>query len=225
MFLDQLIIGDKKSYEHFEASVKDIRIKDPEKKEVKETVPFSNVTYDFSMIDGELYWKERDIEVDFEIMADTPEELVVKKAAFDSWVMNVFDENIYSPYDPDFHYVGTYNKKSYADESNKEKTVATVVFKVYPYKIANVPKLYHIVIPAGSTVTEYVVNNSAHRLTPTIISGNETVIQYGNASYGVPNGEMTDDCFRMPVGVNEFTIQNPNEEDCTVTIRFYEEVF
>lgn len=225
MFLDQLIIGDKKSYEHFEASVKDIRIKDPEKKEVKETVPFSNVTYDFSMINGELYWNERDIEVDFEIMADTPEELVVKKAAFDSWVMNVFDENIYSPYDPDFHYVGTYNKKSYADEDNKEKTVATVVFKVYPYKIANVPKLYHIVIPAGSEVTEYVINNSAHRLTPTVVAGGEVTIQFQNVSYAVPMGEITDDTLRMPVGVNTFTIQNATEADCTVTIKFYEEVF
>lgn len=225
MFLDQLIIGDKKSYEHFEASVKDIRIKDPEKKEVKETVPFSNVTYDFSMIYGELYWKERDIEVDFEIMADTPEELVVKKAAFDSWVMNVFGENIYSPYDPDFHYVGTYNKKSYADESNKEKTVATVTFKVYPYKIANVPKLYHIVIPGNSEVTEKVINGSSHRLTPTVIAGDEVTIQYQNISYGVPAGEITDDTLRMPVGVNEFTIQNPNSKACTVTIKFFEEVF
>lgn len=225
MILDQLVIGEIGSYEEYEASVKEIRIKDPEKKEIKETVAFSNVTYDFSMIDGELYWKERDIEVDVEMMADSPEELTRKKAAFDNWVMNVFGENIYSPYDPDYHYVGTYNKKSYADEKDKEKTTATVVFKVYPYKIANDPELFHFTVPANSTITDYIVNKSSHRITPTIISMAEIVIQHENTRYGVPMGETTDDSFRLQPGKNELSFVNSLAEACAVTLRFYKEVF
>lgn len=225
MVLDQLVIGEIGSLEEYEASVKEIRIKDPEKKEIKETVAFSNVTYDFSMINGELYWKERDIEVDFEIMADTPEELTRKKAAFDNWVMNVFGENIYSPYDPDFHYVGTYSKKSYADESNKEKTVATVVFKAYPYKIANDPDLFHFTVPGNSSITDYIVNNSSHRIVPTIVSMAEIVIRHENTSYGVPMGETTDEAFKLKPGKNELTLVNSLSDPCAVTLKFYKEVF
>lgn len=55
--LDQLIIGDKSSFDDFDASVSERNISPPKKKEIKETVPFSNVTYDFSKINGELFWE------------------------------------------------------------------------------------------------------------------------------------------------------------------------
>lgn len=225
MFLDQLFIGDTGSHEEYGASVKAIRIKDPTKKEVKETVPFSNVTYDFSMINGELYWNEREIEVDFEIMADTPEELVRKKAAFNNWVMNVFKEDIHSPFDPDYHYVGSFSKKDYTDEDNAEKTVAKVVFMVYPYKISNDPELFHFTVPANGNITDYIVNKSSHRITPTIISASEIVIQYGNTSYGVPMGETTDESFKLKTGKNELKFVNQNETPCQVTVKFYKELF
>ena len=73
--IDQLIIGDKASCDDYGASVASRKIVPPKKKEIKETVPFSNVTYDFSAINGEQYWEERELEYTLEIIAPTPEEL------------------------------------------------------------------------------------------------------------------------------------------------------
>ena len=60
--IDQLIIGKIASYDDFGASVAERKIIKPKKKSIKETVPFSNVTHDFSAIDGELYWEEASLE-------------------------------------------------------------------------------------------------------------------------------------------------------------------
>ena len=106
--IDQLIIGGKASFDDFGASVSERKISYPKKKSIKKTVPFANVTYDFSKINGELYWEERTLEYIFEIMADTPEMLEQKKQAFSNWVMNVMNEKIYDPFIPDYHYLGTY---------------------------------------------------------------------------------------------------------------------
>lgn len=223
--LDQLIIGEKASFDDFGASLAQITVKAPKKKTIKETVPFANVTYDFSAIDGELYWEERDIECIFEIIAPTPEDLERKKTAFSSWVMNVMQENIISPFDPDYHYIGTYDDMDYKDEESVEKTTATVKFTAYPYKIANVPKEYNFVISAATNETVIIVNDSSHRLTPTIITNAEIIIKLDNASYSIPAGEITDSIFKFETGVNTLTIQNVNNTECAVTVKFSEEVF
>lgn len=107
--LDQLIIGTKASQDDFDASLRKRYIGKPKKKSIKETVPFSNLTYDFSAINGEVYWEEAELEYTFEILASTPEELESKKREFSNWVMNVTNEPIYDPYEPDWHYNGTFS--------------------------------------------------------------------------------------------------------------------
>jgi hypothetical protein len=99
----------------------------------------------------------------FEIIADSPEELEVKKSAFSGWVMNVMDENIYDPYDPDYHYVGTFEDIEFEDDDSVEKTTATVTFMVYPYKIANEATVRRINIPTYEFRDITVTLNSAHR--------------------------------------------------------------
>lgn len=223
--LDQLIIGDKFSFDDFGASVAEERISQPPKKEIKETVPFSNVTYDFSKINGELYWEQRELEYVFEIIGITPEDLTRKKTAFANWIMNVFEENIISPYDTDFHYIGTYKEMSPDDDESKEKSTITVKFAAYPFKIANRPKEYTFIIPALSEITATILNDSSHKVTPTLITDNAVAIKFDNTSYSIPTGEITDGKFKLNTGVNNLIINNNTETDCNLTVRFYEEVF
>lgn len=223
--LDQLIIGDKESYEDFDASVAERSISTPKKKSIKETVPFSNVTYDFSAINGEVYWEERELRYVFEIFADTPAELEAKKTAFANWIMNVQNENIYDPFVADYHYVGTFDSLDYADDESVEKTTATVKFLAYPYAIANMQTEYTYIIPAGSYGTFNVYNGSAHRMTPTFVTDAEINLKLDNVSYAIPKGETTDDALKLKVGANALHITNDNEAECTVIVKFYEEVF
>jgi hypothetical protein len=223
--LDQIIIGNKASYEDFDASVAERTISTPQKKSIKETIPFSNVTYDFSAINGEVYWEERELKYVFEILADTPSELEAKKTEFSNWIMNVQSEEIYDPFVADYHYVGTFDSMDYADDESVEKTTATVKFLAYPYAIANVQTEHPCAIPKASSRTVSVYNYSAHRITPTIVTDAAITLKMGGVSYAIPKGETTDDVFKLSVGVNVLEIANTTGTDCTVVVKFYKEVF
>lgn len=221
--IDQLIIGERASFDDFGASVASRKISAPPKKEITETVPFSNVTYDFSAINGEVYWDRRELQYACEIMSPTPEDLERKKTAFSAWVMNVIEEILIDPFDPHYHYIATYADIDYADEEGQYKTTATVKFKAYPYKIANTPKVYNFAIAAGGETTKAVVCDASHPIPPTIITDTAVVVSLGGVSYAVPAGETTDSTLKLKTGVNDLTIKA--ETDCTVTVKFFEEVF
>ena len=221
--LDQFIVSEKASFDDFGASVTTRKISAPKKKEIKETVPFSNVTYDFSAINGEVYWEERELQYQCEIIAPTPEDLERKKTAFSSWVMNISAEKLIDPFDPDYHYIATYSDIDYADDESLEKTTATVKFSAYPYKIANIPKVYEFSIPANTEVEATILNDSSHRITPTLITETGVTLQLDNTSYSVPAGETTDGNLKLKAGLN--TLILTADDDCLLTVRFCEEVF
>lgn len=223
--LDQLKIGEKSSLD-FGASVAERTISQPKKKEIKETIPFSNITYDFSAINGELYWEERTLQYIFEILADTPEELEAKKIAFSGWIMNVFNKEIHDPFIKDYHFVGTFYDMAFDDEDDVEKTTVTVTFKAYPYKVANQEKVYKQSVPAGGKATIVAVNNSSHRLSPTITIDSPCTITFKEIVYTIPAGTYTGNSFWLDVGENVFSLSNPSTSaSCEVVISFYEEVF
>lgn len=225
--IDQLIIGGKASYEDFGASLASRAIKQPAKKSIKETVPFSNITYDFSAINGELYWEERELEYIFEMLADTPAELETKKIAFANWVMNTLEEEIFDPFIKDYHFTRcTFGNIEYSDEDNIEKTTAKVTFTAYPYKVANSPKKYTRNIEAGGEASFNVINDSSHRLIPKItITGGGLTVYFGDVIYTVPEGEISDATFMLPVGTTAFKFTNSNNTVCKVEVSFFEEVF
>lgn len=223
--IDQLIIGDKNSYDDFSASLARSNKKQPKKKSIKESVPFSNVTYDFSAINGEIYWEERELEYIFEIIADSPEELEDLKKNFSNWVMNVMEQNIYDPYIPDYHYVGTYSDMDFEDDEGMEKTTATVIFMAYPYKISNYPKVFSFVVAANSEEVKFVDNTSSHKIAPTITTNANVTLKIGNTSYSIPEGTIKDEDFKIEQGLNSIIIQNTNSGACNISFSFDEEVF
>ena len=76
--IDQLTIKSTSSYDDFEASIKERMIGAPKKKIIKETVPFSNETHDFSGINGEIYWEERTLKYVFEIIANKENNIFIR---------------------------------------------------------------------------------------------------------------------------------------------------
>jgi hypothetical protein len=162
--LDQLTIGEKKSLDDFDASISGRRIGIPAKKSIKETFLFSSKSHDFSKMNGELYWEERELEYEFEITAATPSELEQKKTAFSNWIMNVMNEKIHDPFIPAYHFVGTFEAMEYEDDESLEKTVATVTFKAYPFKIENELSAYNGTAKYGYNTIGTVMNPSNHRI-------------------------------------------------------------
>lgn len=223
--LDQLIIGTKASFDDFSASFSSRRIGTPQKKEIKETIPFSNKTFDFSAINGEVYWEERELEYEFEIIAPTPELLENAKLLFASWIMNIANEDIYDPFIKDYHFTNcTYSEMEFEDDESIEKTTAKVKFTAYPYKVANDEKIYSFTIPAGSTKEVEVINNSAHRIKPVFTAdGSAVVLLNGETSFAVNTGDY--EGVKLKAGANTLEIQNGQESELTLTVKFTEEVF
>lgn len=219
---DQLIIGKMASYDDFGASVAERKIIKPKKKSIKETVPFSNITHDFSAINGEVYWEEASLEYIFEIDADSAEELEAKKRGFRSWVMNVQEEELHDPYIKNFHYLATYADID-EDDSEVEKSTITVKFTAYPYMIADDAKVAVFEIPETDNIVT-IENNSSHPIVPTFKSDVEFLIITESASQAVPAGEITDDSFTFAPGTNSFTVRAVADIG-TLTITFREEVF
>ena len=220
--IDQLIIGNMASFDDFGATVKERKIGKPKKKSIKETVPFSNVTHDFSAINGEVYWEERPLEYVFEIIAASPEELEDMKKPFLSWVMNVMKEELHDPFIKDYHFIATFDDID-DDDSEIEKSTITVKFTAYPYMIANLKKIaMYQITEADSTVI--IDNNSSHRITPTFTSAVGCVITKGNSSYAIPAGEITNDSFSLSPGRNMFAVRASGSTG-TLKIEFQEEVF
>ncbi len=223
--IDQLIIGDKASFDDFGASVAKRTRKPPKKKSIKETVPFSNITHDFTKINGEIYWEEQAHEYIFEMVAPTPERLEEMKTALSGWLMNIIGEELHDPIIPYYHFIVTYDDMSFADDEGMEKTTATVSFTAYPYRIANYPKVCEFDIPANSTKAVWILNDSNHRITPKITADKAITLKLENVSYSMSAGTVEDEAFKLEAGMNSVSIVNSNKAACKVVISFYEEVF
>lgn len=220
--IDQLIIGKVHSFDDYGASVSERKNNKPKKKTIKETVPFSNVTHDFSAINGELYWEERELEYVFEIVAESAEALEAKKQPFISWIMNVANEKLYDPFITDYHFLATFADIA-EDDSEIEKSVITVTFTAYPYMISDVKRVFAFAVNSTKSV-EKVTNRSSHRIVPTIVSDVECSFRIGNTTFGLPAGTITNEKLMLGVGENKVEITSTSGSG-TLRIEFYEEVF
>lgn len=214
-------------YDLFGVSIKERTVNAPAKKSIKETVPFSNKTYDFSAINGEIYWEEREIEYVMECVAESHEELEAIKMTLNTILMNTMNEWFSDTLEPEgLHFVGTFDSIKYDDDEGGEKTTLTVVFTAYPYRIEDQATEGTRTISASSQTTMSIYNESSHRVVPTITTTAPVTIQTEDGiSYSIPAGTVKDDTLMLKMGSNNWTVYNNNNSACTVTVAYYVEVF
>lgn len=223
--LDQLIINGVGSYDAFTASLAMRTIKAPAKKEIKETVPFSNQAYDFSGINGEVYWEERELEFVLELTAQDPSGLEYKKTRLANWLMNVQTARIFDPHDLGHYFLGTYADMSFEDDESVEYTVCTVAFKAYPYKIAVKPTTYVLEVSGNTEQMVLVRNESGHPVIPQVTCSHAVVITLNEVEYTFQAGTVKSSTFKLPPGMLELKVVNQQAAACRTIIQFYEEVF
>lgn len=223
--MDQIIIGDLSSYDDFGASVAARKISLPAKKSIKETVPYSNLTYDFSGINGEVYWEERELEYVFELTADTPEELEEGKRKFSAWVMGVQEQDLHDPFIPDYHFRATYAEMDPEDDEGLDKTTVTVKFTAYPYMIADQPIVHEFRVE-DSPLSYDVFNPSVHPVPLTVSCNEELTLTFGGYSYTTPKGTATYDAIKLPTGWTTLALSHGVQTAVTTAqLSFNEEVF
>lgn len=222
----QLKVNGLWSYRDFDLCISKKTVSLPKKKSIKETVPFSNKIYDFSKIDGEIYFEEREVSITFDIIDFNPIDFEKQKSKIVNWLMNIHDSDIYLDYYPGFHFHGSYDDNSWSEDFDNGEL--TVKFKVYPYLVSNDYKIFDIETEANIERTFEIVNNSSHPIAPVIITDSSIKIEYNNYIYELQEGTyqdketQNDDDFKFESGINKIKILS--DSDANVCFKFKEEV-
>lgn len=214
MIKDGILINDLHSYHDFDICIKARNISLPEKKSIRETVPYANGYYDFSALNGAPAWGERVIQYVFDVIADNAEELERNVENILDWLCNIHDADIYDDAMPSQHWHGSFNACNPSwDESGMAVELA-VEFVVHPFKIANEP--ITVVMTAG----EYLVTNHGMNVAPYVLSDAAAAIQIGSYVSSIAANTETRLEIDLKRGDNTVIVTG----DGTVQFSYYKEV-
>lgn len=200
---DGIRIGGKHSFTDFGLVVGSRAIGYPTKKSVRKTVPFMNGYYDYTNLYGSPAWGERIITYSFDVIGFTVEEMEEERTKVINWLCNVHDEDIYDDAFPDYHFHGSFDSVSVAEDG--EQSSLTFSFVCYPFVISNEP--------ISKTVTEdgeiTITNNGQQPVALKIATTGAVSVSKGGVEYGVPAGIY--DLFTLVPGENALNVAFDNE--------------
>lgn len=205
----------KHSFEEFGLSIAERTISLPQPNSITESVPYQNGEYDFSAINGEVTYKNRDIKYSFSIAELSTEEMEKKKRVFSTWIKSVVNTKIFDDYDPEYYFYGSL--KSFSWKEDFGPGTIEVVFSVYPYKYS-IEKTT-IAFEVDGELETVLNTDSAHQVIPKIITNTEMVIERDNTSIAIGNGTYYDLEFVL-YPTNKFKFIGTG----TITFEFVKEV-
>ena len=207
-------INNKHSYGDFGLYLKSRNISLPEKKTIRQTVPFMNGYYDFSALNGAPAWNERKIEYAFDVTNDSAVELDFFVSYIMDWLGNVHEVDIYDDTMYGFHWHGSYDSCSLTWDDSGMQAEIQVTFVVHPFKIANEPTAYTM------TAGTYTVRNDGMAVNPTVSATADMAVQIGSYVTSVPANESIGLEIILERGENAVIVTGSG----TATLSFYEEV-
>lgn len=211
---DGIRTGDVHSFSTHGLYINTRNISLPEKKSIRQTVPFMNGYYDFSALNGAPAWDEREIEYVFDVMEETPAALDEKVTEVMDWLGNIHDEDIYDDTMHGFHWHGSYETSDISWDESGIKAEISVTFVCHPFKIANYET--RLSLATG----EHVVHNSGMAVIPYAYSASAAAIQIGNYASSIPAGESVQLTVMLERGKNNVLVSG----DSPVILKFRKEV-
>ena len=226
--------NDKHSFRDLGITILNTRvIETPSKIKITETIPFSNITYDFSNLYGSNCYTERKLEYEFLIKADNNKDLELKRMDIENWLLSsstktkLFDDNL-----DGYYYNAECISTDFEDINNIGKLKA--VFTAYPFKISSeyegnnlwdsfnfekdILQDTKFTVNGASSVSIY--NSSVIDIEPKIIASNGFEITLDNEKYTVEAGVSKDYRFKLKSGINNLTLKGNG----TIEFRFRKEV-
>lgn len=208
-------------------------IETPSKIKITETIPFSNITYDFSNLYGSNCYTERKLEYEFLIKADNNKDLELKRMDIENWLLSsstktkLFDDNL-----DGYYYNAECISTEFEDINNIGKLKA--IFTAYPFKISSeyegnnlwdsfnfekdILQDTKFTVNGISSVSIY--NPSIIDIEPEIIASSGFEITLDNKKYVVNAGNSKDYRFKLKPGTNNLTLKGNG----TIEFRFRKEV-
>ena len=208
-------------------------IETPSKIKITETIPFSNITYDFSNLYGSNCYTERKLEYEFLIKADNNMSLEFKRMEIENWLLSsntktkLLDDNIH-----DYYYLAECESVEFEDLNNIGKLKA--IFIAYPFRISEhyegnnlwdsfnfeLDVLQDTKFTVNGTSSVSIYNPSVIDIEPEIIASSQFEIILDNKKYTVKAGASKDYRFKFKKGANNLTLKGNG----TIEFRFRKEV-
>ena len=226
--------NNKHSFNDLRLTVLNTRtIKTPSKIKVTQTIPFSNITYDFSNLYGSNCYTERKLEYEFLIKADNNMSLEFKRMEIENWLLSsntktkLLDDNI-----PNYYYLAECESVEFEDLNNIGKLKA--IFIAYPFRISDhyegcelwdcfnfgldVMQDTKFTINGNKQVSIY--SNSIVDIEPIIVASSGFEIALNHIVCNVSAGETKDYRIKLKPGFNNITLKGNG----TIEFRFRKEV-
>lgn len=200
--MSELIINGKGLTTDFDSYIAERTLSNPKKKSIKQTVPFSNEAYDFSAIDGEVYYEERDLQYTIDIAEVSTTAMEQKRSDLLEWLYSVQNVDIFDPYLTGYHLKGSFESSQWSEDFNYSRLV--ISFKVYPYKIANQSATNQFNIGGNTNIS--VNNTSSHPIVPALTATASMSVTIGNRTYNIPSGTSKIPTFKLGKGANSIRV-------------------
>ena len=208
-------------------------IETPSKIKITETIPFSNITYDFSNLYGGNCYTERQLEYEFLIKAHNSTELEFKRMEVDQWLLSsnsktpLIDDNMLG-----YYYKAECISTDFEDMNNIGKLKA--IFTAYPFKISSeyegnnlwdsfnfeLDVLQDTKFTVNGTSSVSIYNSSVIDIEPEIIAPSGFEMTLDNKKYTVEAGASKDYRFKLKKGANNLTLKGNG----TIEFKFRKEV-
>lgn len=135
----------KHSWNTFQAVISSSSKPLPEKKIVEETVPYSNVTYDFSCLNGKQTYKDRTLQYVFTFRAPSRKGLLRKIDDFTDWLYSPGERiPLYDDEEDGIHYLAKCTAVDAPSITGCTASLA-VTFTAYPLRIPDRPSVRYTV--------------------------------------------------------------------------------
>jgi phage-related protein len=200
-------------------------ISHPNKIKVKQTLPFSNQTYDFSELYGSQVFEERTLTYTFDIMdprnIDTNWKLNTIKTKVVNWLSNSRGkQKLYDDVYPNYYFLAEVEDGADFEENWTHGTLS-VTFTAYPFMSRERPEGHDIwdefnfeldvaqftTFDVSGSQSITLINNGTPDVVPQIISDAHMTIIHDGYSYNVNPGTSKDLDFVLSPGTNRMTIR------------------
>ena len=179
----------KHSYNDFGIKILSRSISIPSKRKIKDTVPFMNGSYDFSLLYGEQTYDEREITYTFSLPKKDKVKLNMLKIKIIEWLYDGIQSKIYDDQFPNFHFLAECTDIDY-DESFYNYAQLTATFIAYPFKISTLQDGHDI-------WDEFNFELDMIQDTKFDVIGNKSITLYNNSIIGIYPTVICDNNFEV----------------------------
>lgn len=133
-FTDTITFAGLNSFTDFGVTVKKLTLGEPEQITNRQSVPYMHGSYDFSRMAGTPTYKDRNLEITFNVIGKNSNDLYNKRIAIERWLRKSYNDRLKID-SIDYYCTGATCEKTEYKIVSKNQTVAelTAKFVIYPY--------------------------------------------------------------------------------------------